>query len=103
MRQLKSHQPRFIKYRVVGQDTSFKLAFFDGEVWVTQKQMADIFSLKLATINSHLKRIWRENKYPEAEYSHLFTITANDGKQYQVWHYRLEILEEIERKRLYQS
>jgi hypothetical protein len=91
-------QPRFIEYRVVSKNMTLKVAFFKGEVYLTQKQLSDILGLRIPTINEHLKKILMLPEYPAAEFSEEFPLKADDGKTYQVKHYRAEILEEIQRR-----
>lgn len=94
----KQDQPKYISYKIVGRGEKLKVAFYDGEVWLTQKQLAEIFNVKIATVNEHLKKIFSSGKFPKTEYSRQFAIEAPDGKLYQVNHYRAEIMEEIEKK-----
>ncbi len=98
MKWLFSKKPRFINYTVVNKNLTLKVAFFEGEVWLTQKQLAEIFGIKVATINEHLKKIFTLKDFDEAELIKKFQIQATDGKKYQVNHYRIEIMEEIQRR-----
>ena len=50
-------RPKFFDYQVEGRGLVLKLAYFRGEVWLTQKQIAQILNLRLPTINKHLKKI----------------------------------------------
>lgn len=91
-------RPRFINYKLENRDLTFKVAFFDGEIWLTQKQLAQIFSLTVATINEHLKKIFKDDQYDEAKYIHQFPIVAKDKKTYLVNHYHNDILEALQRR-----
>lgn len=72
--------------------------FYDGEVWLSQKQIASLFGTRLSTVNEHLKKIVGSQQFPVEQYSHLFKVKSSDGKQYEVAHYRLEVVEEIDRR-----
>ncbi len=91
-------KPRFIDYHLENRDLNLKVAFFKGEVWWTQKQLADIFGLTVATVNEHLKKIFKSNDFKEEEMIKLFAIKANDNKKYLVNHYHNDILEALQRR-----
>ena len=86
-------KPNFIKYRLENRDLKFKVAFYKGEIWLTQKQFAQIFDLTVATINEHLKKIFKNEDLSEKDLVRQFTITAKDGKKYLVKHYHYRIFE----------
>ena len=94
---LPQSRPRQLRYQIVGRPGYLTVIFYHGEIWLTQKQLAEIFSLSIPTISEHLGKIWCTGRYPEAEYSCKLKIKADDGKIYETAHYRLEILEEIEK------
>ena len=92
------HKPRFIDYKLENRDLIFKVAFFEGEIWLTQKQLAQIFGLTVATVNEHLKKIFKNDGYREADLVRQFKITAKDGKKYLVNHYHNDIMEALQRR-----
>ncbi len=53
-------------------------------IWVTQKQMSDIFDANVRTINEHLQNIFISEELLEYSVIRNFRITANDGKTYNV-------------------
>lgn len=87
-------RPRFFSYQVEGRQLVLRLAYFRGEVWFTQKQIAQVLGLKVPTVNEHLKKIFTRCSQPDRVQE--FTIKAADGKSYQVKHYRFDIVEEIQ-------
>jgi hypothetical protein len=89
---------RYINYRVVNKNLIIKVAFFQGEIWLTQKQLGQIFGLRLATVNEHLKKIFQNKKFNPDELIRQFVIKASDGKKYQVSHYRSDVMEEIAKR-----
>lgn len=56
-------------------------------LWITQKQMGQIFNVDVRTVNEHLKNIFKNKELNENSFIRKFRITANDGKTYQVDHY----------------
>lgn len=89
-------RPKFFDYQVEGRGLVLKLAYFRGEVWLTQKQIAQILNLRLPTINEHLKKIIGNDG--SLERVREFPIRAEDGKKYQVKHYRFDVVEQIQDK-----
>ena len=93
-----SSRPRFLNYQVVGKNLTLSVAFFQGEIWLTQKQLADIFSVTIATVNEHLKKIFADPNFPPQDFIREFRIPAPDGKSYLTKFYHSEILDEIQRR-----
>lgn len=91
-------KPHFINYHLENRDLNLQVAFFKGEIWWTQKQLADIFGLTVATVNEHLKKIFKSDDFKETELVKLFSIKAKDNKKYLVNHYHNDILEALQRR-----
>ena len=55
---------------------------YDSEdFWLTQKTMSELFSVKVNTINYHLKEILNSGELKENSVIRKIRITANDGKK----------------------
>jgi hypothetical protein len=76
---------------VNGQDT-IEVKVEDESVWLTQKLIAKLFDISVATINEHLKKIFKTNELEEKSVIRKFLITASDGKNYNTKHYNLEVI-----------
>lgn len=74
-----------------GQDT-IEVKVEDETVWLTQKLIAKLFDINVATINEHLKNIFKTNELEENSVIRKFLITASDGKNYNTQHYNLEVI-----------
>jgi hypothetical protein len=61
-------------------------------VWLTQKQMSELFAKTVPTINEHLKNILKEGELEEGPVIRNFRITAADGKFYDTAHYNLDVI-----------
>jgi len=89
-------QPQFIKYRLWKNRQPVTVVFGDGEVWLSQAQIADLYKLQLSTINEHLRKLTLETgPYPASEYVRRFRTPGRDGKTYEVTHFRLEVAEAL--------
>ena len=54
--------------------------------------MADLFSVKVNTINYHLKELFNSDELEENSVIRKNQITANDGKKYNTSFYRLDAI-----------
>jgi prophage maintenance system killer protein len=61
-------------------------------VWLTQKQMAELFQKDVRTINEHIKNIFAEGELVPESVIRNFRITAADGKNYDTAHYNLDVI-----------
>ena len=64
----------------------------DENVWLTQKIIAKLFDVHIATVNEHLKNIFKTKELDENSVVRKFLITASDGKNYKTKHYSLEAI-----------
>jgi len=74
-----------------GQDT-IEVKVEDETVWLTQKLIAKLFDINVATVNEHLKNIFKTHELEEDAVIRKFLITASDGKNYNTKHYNLEVI-----------
>jgi hypothetical protein len=66
---------------------------YDSEdFWLTQKTMAELFSVKINTINYHLKEVFNSGELEENSVIRKIRITANDGKKYNTSFYSLDAI-----------
>jgi hypothetical protein len=65
----------------------------DGEtVWLSQKQMGELFECSPDNIALHLKNIFQSSELSEKSVAEDFSVTASDGKNYNVKHYNLDAI-----------
>lgn len=65
----------------------------DGEtVWLTQKQMAELFDIDRSVITKHIRNIFKQGELEEKSVCANFAHTAKDGKTYQTTFYNLDII-----------
>jgi len=65
---------------------------YDESLWLTQKQMAELFGVTVPTINEHLRNIFQDNELQEKAVIRKFRITAADGKRYLTGFYHLDAI-----------
>jgi len=73
---------------------AIKIEFlFENETfWLTQKKLAELFSVEVNTINYHLKEIFKTKELEENSVIRKIRITANDGKKYMTNFYNLDAI-----------
>jgi len=77
-----------------GQDT-IEVKVEDETVWLTQKLIAKLFDVNVATINEHLKNIFKTNELEESSTIRKFLIVQKEGKREvsrNIDHYNLEVI-----------
>ena len=64
----------------------------DGTIWLSQKNMSQLFDTTSDNIGLHLKNIFKEQELQRSSVAEDFSVTATDGKNYQVQHYNLDAI-----------
>ena len=95
MKKQKDHIPttgEFLLYQTEDGRTRIETRMQDETVWLTQKQMAELFQKDVRTVNEHIKNIFAEGELDQAAVIRNFRITATDGKTYDTSHYNLDVI-----------
>ncbi|MCK9379333.1 MAG: virulence RhuM family protein [Candidatus Moranbacteria bacterium] len=61
-------------------------------VWLSQKQMAELFDKDVRTINEHIKNVFNEGELEKNSVIRKFRTTASDGKTYDTNFYNLDVI-----------
>lgn len=64
----------------------------DGNVWMNQSQIAELFDTSVANISIHISKILNDNELGENSVIKNYLITAADGKNYNVTFYSLDMI-----------
>jgi hypothetical protein len=72
--------------------TRIEVRLQNGTVWLTQKQMADLFQKDVRTISDHLQNLFEEGELQPDSVIRKYRITAADGKSYDTNHYNLDVI-----------
>ncbi|MEH8138431.1 virulence RhuM family protein [Gallibacterium anatis] len=81
-----------IIYNTEDGKTKVSLYAQDDTVWLNQNQLAELFATSVSNINKHIANILKEGELSENSVIEYFSITAADGKNYNVAFYRLEMI-----------
>lgn len=82
----------FVLYQTEDGRTRVQVRVEADTVWLTQRQMAELFQKDVRTISEHTRNIFSENELEETAVVRSFRITAADGKQYATQHYNLDVI-----------
>lgn len=64
----------------------------DGNIWMNQSQIAELFDTSVANISLHISNILNDNELDEKSVIKNYLITATDGKNYNVTFYSLDMI-----------
>jgi hypothetical protein len=81
-----------IIYKTGDGKASVALYARDGNVWLTQKQLAELFVTSRSNITMHIGNILKEKELDQNSVCKDFLLTAADGKNYSVAHYSLSMI-----------
>lgn len=81
-----------ILYRTEDGQAEVSLRALDGSVWLSQLQMAELFSTSVPNVNIHVRNLLKEGELSAESVIKESLITAADGKPYRTKLYRLEMV-----------
>ncbi len=70
----------FLMYTTLDGKVKVEAFLHEQNVWLTQKRMAEIFSVQTHTINEHLKNIFHSNELDENSVTRKFRTTVSVNK-----------------------
>ena len=79
-------------YKNQSGDIKVDVRFEDESIWLSQKQLAVVFGRSVKTINEHIINIFEDEELDKNSVIRNYRITANDGKNYDVLHYNLDMI-----------
>ena len=83
---------QIIIYNVDENNTKIEVKLIDGNVWLTQDQIVNLYQSSKSNISEHIKHILEEGELDKNSVVRNFRITASDGKLYNVKHYNLDMI-----------
>jgi len=79
-------------YQTVDGLTKIDVIMEDETVWLTQKQMGDLFQSSKTNISEHISNAFKDGELEEKSVVRNFRTTASDGKSYMTKHYNLDVI-----------
>jgi len=85
----------FVLYQTEDGRTRLEVRMADQTVWLTQRQIAELFQITVPTVNEHLKGIYEERELDGSATIRKFRIVQNEGRREvsrTVEHYHLDAI-----------
>jgi hypothetical protein len=90
--EIKRITPDFVIYETEDNIAKVSVRLEEETVWLTQKQLAEIFDTTKQNIGQHVKNILEEGELDRNSVVKFFFTTAADGKNYNTEHYNLDMI-----------
>lgn len=85
-------EQNIIIYNTIDGKAKVTLMAKDGQVWMNQGQLAELFATSVPNINIHIGNILQDRELVAESVIKDYLITAADGKQYNVKFYSLDMI-----------
>lgn len=82
----------FILYTSLDGEVRVDVFVNDETVWLTQKAMQELFDRSKSTVSEHISNVFKEGELDENQVVRKFRTTADDGKDYEVSYYNLDVI-----------
>ncbi len=86
------NENKIIIYNTDDGKISVSLMAKDGTIWMSQKQIAELFATSVPNINMHISNIFKEGELDGFSVIKDYLTTASDGKKYNVTFYSLDMI-----------
>ena len=77
---IRSSTAEFLIFTNQAGEDSIEVRYQDDTIWLTQKLMAELFSVDRSVITKHLQNIFNDNELDQDSVCASFAHTAADGK-----------------------
>ena len=82
----------FLIFTTDAKENDIEVRVQDGEIWLTQKSIAELFCIDRSVVTKHIKNIFERGELDENSVCANFAQTADDGKTYQYKFYALSCI-----------
>ena len=90
--QIRNSTVDFLVFTKDAKEDGIEVRIQDGDVWLTQKAIGELFDIDRSVITKHLKNIFESKELDENAVCAKFAQTADDGKTYQYKFYSLSAI-----------
>ncbi|MCT7524620.1 virulence RhuM family protein [Aliarcobacter cryaerophilus] len=87
-----SNNSNILIYQNENGNIKIDVMFEDGSIWLSQAQICEVFGKAKSTISEHIKAIFEEGELDKNSVVRNYRTTANDGKNYDVEYYNLDMI-----------
>ncbi|WP_375685294.1 virulence RhuM family protein [Bartonella sp. TT110JLCBS] len=89
---IRNSTAEFLIFAQQAGEDGIEVRYENDTIWLSQKLMAELFSVDVRTISEHLKNIFETQELDENSVIRIFRITASDGKNYNTQFYNLDAI-----------
>lgn len=90
--QIRNSTVDFLVFTKDAKEDGIEVRIQDGDVWMTQKAIGELFDIDRSVVTKHLKNIFESKELDENAVCAKFAQTADDGKTYQYKFYSLSAI-----------
>jgi hypothetical protein len=87
-----NQQQNIIIYNTANGKASVSLYTKDGNIWMNQNQLAELFDTSIPNVSIHISNILKESELISDSVIKDYLTTASDGKEYKVTFYALDMI-----------
>ena len=62
-------------------ELELKVSINEDTIWLTQKQIAEVFDVNVPAISKHIKNIYKDNELEQFETVSILKIVQNEGNR----------------------
>ena len=74
--EIRNSTAEFLIFQLEGKEDGVQVVYKDETIWATQKVIAELFDVKVATVNEHLANIFKSGELQEEATIRKFRIVA---------------------------
>ncbi|UNF39158.1 virulence RhuM family protein [Bartonella krasnovii] len=89
---IRNSTAEFLIFTQQAGEEGIEVRYENDTIWLSQKLMAELFSVDVRTISEHLKNIFETQELNENSVIRKIRITASDGKNYNTQFYNLDAI-----------
>ena len=92
---IRSSAAEYLTYVAAAGENGVELRYEDENIWLTQKMLASLYNVNVATINEHIKNIYKDNELNEDSTIRNFLIVQKEGNREvsrSIAHYNLQMI-----------
>ena len=90
--QIRNRTVDFLVFTQDAGEDGIEVRVQNGDVWLTQKAISQLFDVDRSVITKHLSNIFKEGELDKNSVCAKFAQTADDGKTYNYKFYSLEAI-----------
>ena len=79
--EIRNSTAEFLIFQLEGKENGIQVVYKDETIWATQKVIAELFDVKVATVNEHLANIFKSGELSEEATIRKFRIVQQEGSR----------------------